>query len=151
MDAHHPELRSMFTREYLLNADWYHERLKIKQLRDIELWKRHLSNLQTFMDDVHFADEAERLGIADRLHTATERLRQVQQDDYLHSLVGTLGADPLGPPGTRAETHVVHWSKMITSFSKDKMLEPELEPSQDQKIPSLLQRFKARFQRSRVQ
>jgi hypothetical protein len=151
MDAHHPEVRVMFTRDYLLNADWYHERLKIKQLRDIELWKRHLSNLQTFMDDVHFADEAERLGIAGRLHTATERLRQVQQDDYLHSLVGTLGADPLGPPGTRAETHVIHWSKMITSFSKDKMLEPELEPTQDQKIPSLLQRFKARFQRTRVQ
>jgi hypothetical protein len=150
MDAHHPDLRFMFTREYLLNSEWYHERLKVKQLRDIELWRRHVSNLQTFLDDVHFADEAERLGIAERLTLATERLRQVQQDDYLHGLIGTLGADPLGPPGAKPEMHVTHWSKMITSFSKDKMMEPEFEPSQDQKIPSLLERFKARFQRSRL-
>jgi hypothetical protein len=148
MDAHHPDLRVMFTREYLLNADWYHERLKVKQLRDIELWKRHVSNLQTFLDDIHFADEAERLGIAQRFDFATEKLRQVQSEEYLNSLVGTLGADPLGPPGAVAETRVIHWSKMITSFAKDKMLEPELEPSRDQKIPSLLERFKAKFQRA---
>jgi len=151
MDAHHPDLRVMFTREYLLNADWYHERLKVKQLRDIELWKRHVSNLQTFLDDIHFADEAERLGIAQRFAFATEKLRQVQSEKYLQSLVGTLGADPLGPWGSMAETRVIHWSKMITSFAKDKMLEPELEPTRDQKIPSLLQRFKAKFQRARLQ
>ena len=40
---------------------------------------------------------------------------------------------------------------MITSFTKDKMLEPELEPTEDQKIPSLLERFKAKFQRARMQ
>jgi hypothetical protein len=151
MDAHHPDLRVMFTRDYLLNADWYHERLRVKQLRDIELWKRHVSNLQTFLDDIHFSDEAERLGIARRFDFATEKLREVQGEDYLQSLVGTLGADPLGPPGAVAETRVIHWSKMITSFTKDKMLEPELEPSGDQKIPSLLERFKAKFQRARMQ
>ena len=99
MDAHHPDLRVMFTRDYLLNSDWYHERLNVKQLRDIELWKRHVSNLQTFLDDIHFSDEAERLGIAQRFEFATEKLRQVQGEEYLQSLVGTLGADPLGPPG----------------------------------------------------
>ena len=74
----------------------------------------------------------------------------MQGEDYLQSLIGTLGADPLGPPGAVAETRVIHWSKMITSFTKDKMLEPELEPSRDDKIPSLLERFKAKFQRARL-
>ena len=73
MDAHHPDLRVMFTRDYLFNSDWYHERLKVKQLRDIELWKRHVSNLQTFLDDIHFSDEAERLGIAQRFELGHAR------------------------------------------------------------------------------
>jgi hypothetical protein len=150
MDAHHPDLRVMFTRDYLLNADWYHERLKVKQLRDIELWKRHVSNLQTFLDDIHFADEAEHLGIRQRYEFATAQLRHVQGEDYLESLIGTLGADPLRPPGSTGEASAIHWSKMITSFTTDKMLEPEIEPSSDDKIPSLLQRFKARLQRARL-
>jgi hypothetical protein len=39
---------------------------------------------------------------------------------------------------------------MITSFSKDKMVEAEVEPTDGEKIPSLLQRFKAKFQRARL-
>ena len=35
LKAHHPEFRAMFTRERLLESDWYQERLQIKQLRDI--------------------------------------------------------------------------------------------------------------------
>ena len=34
-------IRSMFTRDYLLQSDWYQERLKIKQQRDCSLWQRH--------------------------------------------------------------------------------------------------------------
>jgi hypothetical protein len=150
MDAHHPDIRAMFTRDYLINSDWYQERLKVRQLRDIELWKRHVSNLQTFLDDPHFADEAERLGINQRLDAANERLRQIQDQDYLNGLVGTLGADPLGPPGSMDESRVIHWRKMVTSFSKDKMVDVESEAPREEKIPSLLQRFKAKFQRAQV-
>jgi hypothetical protein len=150
MDAHHPDIRAMFTRESLLDSDWYQERLKVRQLRDIELWKRHVSNLQTFLDDPHFADEAARLGINQRLDAANERLRQILDQDYLNGLVGTLGADPLGPPGSMDESRVIHWRKMVTSFSKDKMVDVESEAPREEKIPSLLQRFKAKFQRAQV-
>lgn len=150
MDARHPKLRAMFTRESLLKSDWYRERLKVKQLRDIELWKRHVSNLQTFLDDSHFADEADRLGIAGRLDMATQKLREVQRKSWLKSLVGTLGADPLAPPGSVAESRVIHWSRMITSFAPDKASIADADPTHGERIPSLLQRFKARFQRSRL-
>jgi len=150
MDAHHPDIRAMFTRDYLLNSDWYHERLKVRQLRDIELWKRHISNLQTFIDDPNFADEAERLGISQRLDLANEKLSQIQEDVYLNGLVGTLGADPLGPPGSMDEGSVIQWRKMVTSFSTDRTADTESEPEREEKIPSLLQRFKAKFQRAQV-
>jgi len=48
MGADHPEVRGMFTREALLASDWYAERLRTKQQRDIVLWQRHLSALEDF-------------------------------------------------------------------------------------------------------
>jgi hypothetical protein len=87
----------MFTREYLLESGWYHERLAVKQRNDIALWKRHLQNLQRFLSDTEFSDEAERLGIGRRFDAARKKLAQVQSREYLEGLVGTIGADPLKP------------------------------------------------------
>jgi len=97
MDAHHPQIRAMFTRDYLLASDWYRERLEIKQERDVALWRCHVLNLQRFLDLPDFADVAERLGMHERLEGAKAKLEKVQSPDYLKSLVGTIGADPLRP------------------------------------------------------
>ena len=97
-DAHHPEFRAMFTRDYLLASDWYQKRLKVKQQRDTALWQRHVDSLQQFLDQPDYADEAKRLDIAGRLAKAKEKLATVQHEDYLEKLTGTLGADPLAPP-----------------------------------------------------
>jgi hypothetical protein len=90
-DIQHPDIRSMFTREYLLQSGWYHDRLKTKQL-----WQRHISYLTSFAEKNGFADVVEEMNIAKRLTAAHERLNYVQSDDYLTKLVGTLGADTLG-------------------------------------------------------
>ena len=34
-DIDHPDIRRMFTADYLLNSDWYQQRLSIKQERDV--------------------------------------------------------------------------------------------------------------------
>ena len=102
-DAHHPEIRAMFTRDYLLQSDWYRERLEIKQERDTALWRRHVHSLQQFLDLPNYADQAERLGIQDLLQQARARLKRVQSPDYLEELVGTIGADPLRPARGQAE------------------------------------------------
>jgi len=150
LKAHHPEFRTMFTRERLLESDWYQERLQIKQLRDIRLWQRHVSNLQQFLNDVDYAEEAERLGIAQRLDKASSKLEQVQREEYLQSLVGSLGADPLGPTACMAENQLISWTKAKISLVKDNMAENDSEPLPAHKIPSLLQRFKTRFRRDRL-
>ncbi len=63
-DANHPEVRALFTREALLASDWYHERLAVKQQRDMALWERHVRSLTEFLARAGHRDEAERLGIA---------------------------------------------------------------------------------------
>jgi len=54
MDAHHPGLRKMFTRESLMGSDWYHARLEARQSADRRLWCRHIEYLeQALSRDAH--------------------------------------------------------------------------------------------------
>jgi hypothetical protein len=93
-DASHPDIRAMFTREYLLASDWYKDRLKTKQRKDIALWKRHLAYLETYARDATAAEEDTHLDLPTRrAHTAAE-LDRVSSPAYLESLIGTLGTDP---------------------------------------------------------
>jgi hypothetical protein len=96
--ADHPEIRGMFTREALLASGWYRERLATKQQRDIALWERHTRSLAEFLARAGHRDEAKRLGIAGRLEHARAELDRVRSPEFLTSLVGTIGADPIHRP-----------------------------------------------------
>ncbi|MBE9526872.1 MAG: hypothetical protein IME94_07835, partial [Proteobacteria bacterium] len=91
-DAHHPEIRAMFTREALLSSDWYQQRLEVKQARDIDLWNRHIDYLSKFLELESHSDEARRLKISQQLEIAEAKLKQVSDAAYLEDLVGTIGA-----------------------------------------------------------
>jgi hypothetical protein len=91
----HPDVRNLFTREHLLGSDWYQERLKAKQAVDKKLYENHVAYLQRFLKRATHADEAARLGIADRLQSAQAQLRRVQSPEYLTKIAGTLGAQPI--------------------------------------------------------
>jgi hypothetical protein len=97
-DASDPTIRGLFTREALLASDWYHERLVIKQKRDVALWERHTRSLREFLASPGHRDEAQRLGIGSRLEHARVELDRVSSPDYLKALVGTIGADPVHRP-----------------------------------------------------
>ena len=151
MDIHHPDIRAMFTRESLLASDWYQERLEIKQHRDIEMWKRHVKHLQQFLDDKDYEDEAQRLGMPQRLETARQKLAAVQQEDYLKSLVGTLGADPLTAARAHAEEPVVIWGKASLSPKiRQGVVMQGAEHMPVYEVPSLLQRVKSKLKRARL-
>ena len=97
-DARDPAVRGMFTREALLTSDWYQERLTVKQRRDVALWERHVGSLTEFLASAGHRDEAVRLGIPRRLEHARAELDRVRSPEYVRSLVGTLGADPVHRP-----------------------------------------------------
>jgi len=91
----HPDVRGLFTRDYLLASDWYAERLKAKQAVDRNLWRRHVDYLDRFLKRAGYAEEAERLGIGDRLDRARKTLEEVESPAYAEQLRGTLGAEPI--------------------------------------------------------
>jgi hypothetical protein len=101
-DARHPEVRALFTREALLASEWYAERLRVKQERDVELWTRHVRSLSEFLERPGHRDEALRLGIEERLALAKRELERVSSEGYLASLEGTIGADPIHAAATRS-------------------------------------------------
>ncbi len=95
MTVSDPEFRAMFTREALLGSKWYAERLRIKQNRDVALWRRHVESLERFLALPGHREEAQRLGIDERLLYARRELTRVSRETYLADLAGTIGADPI--------------------------------------------------------
>ena len=89
-----PAIRGLFSREALLQSDWYRERLRTKQQRDIALWRRHLSALEVFRSASRAAAASQTLDVEGLLETAGEQLARVSAPSYLAELVGTIGADP---------------------------------------------------------
>ncbi|MGO8765138.1 MAG: hypothetical protein ACLQSR_08410 [Limisphaerales bacterium] len=91
----HPDLRKMFTRDYLLASDWYAARLAAKQKNDRVLWRRHVEYLNQFLRRPTHEDVADKLKIGERLDVARKTLSEMESPAYLKRLSGTLGAEPI--------------------------------------------------------
>lgn len=90
-----PIIRSMFTREYLINSEWYKQRLYNKQQHDIHLWDKNVQYLYAFIQRPGYTDEADRLKVREQLHYARQELQYVISKKYYNQLIGTLGKDNL--------------------------------------------------------
>ncbi|MGO9241949.1 MAG: hypothetical protein ACLQBJ_14190 [Bryobacteraceae bacterium] len=93
LGAEDPALRVLFTREHLLESDWYRERLRVKQQRDVALWHRNIAALEAFRATPILA-AAGRLDTDALLETARRELAHAGSAEYLGELTGTIGADP---------------------------------------------------------
>ena len=89
-----PRLRALFGREALLESEWYKERLRVKQQRDIALWRRHVAALDDFRKKSADVPASAPFAIEDRLRAAEAQLARVSATSYLTELRGTIGADP---------------------------------------------------------
>ncbi|MBU3664482.1 MAG: hypothetical protein FGM15_01200 [Chthoniobacterales bacterium] len=92
-----PGVRDLFTRESVLQSDWYRERLEAKRGVDERLWRRHVSYLEKFLRNPNYATEAQRLKINGRLEDAREHLARVLDPEYTETLSGMTGAEPSIP------------------------------------------------------
>jgi hypothetical protein len=93
-DVNDPEIRSMFTREYLLASDWYQERLKTQQAVDIKLWSQHVAYLTDFLGKPVQLAASFRNELMDRKARAEATLAHVGKPEYIEELRGFIGADP---------------------------------------------------------
>lgn len=89
-----PEVRQLFTRESMLNSDWYRQRLDAKRKVDMQLWERHRKYLKKYCTLATHADVVERMSLRDRLTEAEERLAYLNTQEYVERIQGTLGTDP---------------------------------------------------------
>ncbi|KPJ90902.1 MAG: hypothetical protein AMJ53_12675, partial [Gammaproteobacteria bacterium SG8_11] len=87
----HPDIRHMFTRQYLLASDWYQQRLALKQQLDVQLWHSHIDYIRHRLNVCTEIEEKTKL---ESLFNAAKNKRQyLESADYLASLQGTIGAD----------------------------------------------------------
>jgi hypothetical protein len=87
-----PSIRAMFTREVLLQSDWYRERLHIKQQREYALRLRHCEYIRQRLNETEPTETWHRV-LTEKLKTAERMLAEVGEPDYFEKLSGTLGAD----------------------------------------------------------
>ncbi|SDD03470.1 hypothetical protein [Williamwhitmania taraxaci] len=93
MELSNPELRKMFTREYVVASDWYKERLSLKQQRDTKHWQAQIDYITAFKDKKVNQSIIEELRIDEKLVFAQKELTHVKSDSYLKHLEGTIGLD----------------------------------------------------------
>lgn len=86
-------VRNMFTRDYLLQSDWYQERLRIKQERDAALWQMNRDYVEQKMDDTTESETEKWAQMQERIEKAEQMIEWVSSQNYLDRLQGTLGAD----------------------------------------------------------
>jgi hypothetical protein len=89
------EFRELFTRENMMESDWYKERLRNKHVNDIALWQGHQKYLLEFLKKAGNLDEEKQKEITDKLQMVSERLAFVQSQEYYDMLIGTIGKDNL--------------------------------------------------------
>ncbi len=94
-DISDPKLRKYFERDYVINSDWYKERLKLKQQKDIHFHSHQVEYLKNFMDNRDNSSLVKEMNLEEQLSKANALLNHAESDGYLDELVGTIGADPL--------------------------------------------------------
>ncbi|HEY6144034.1 MAG TPA: hypothetical protein VIV55_11525 [Flavobacterium sp.] len=90
-----PELRGYFERDYVINSDWYKERLKLKQLKDINFYTNQISYLERFIGNSENKTLVTEMDLNTRLKNVKALLATASSPGYINSLEGTIGADPL--------------------------------------------------------
>ena len=93
-DVHQPEIRRMFTLDYLLGSDWYRKRLVAKQKSDVTLWQRHLRYVDECLANHAQMWQDNPADLARRREIAVAELERARSSAYLEELNGTLGLDP---------------------------------------------------------
>jgi hypothetical protein len=98
LDASAPKFRALFTRESVIGSDWYQERLKAQQRRDVAHWQHQIQYLEKIVGKASYADIVGKLGLRERLATARFASAAAKAKDYPAKIAGTIGVDPVLAP-----------------------------------------------------
>lgn len=94
-DISDPKLRKLFNRDYVVNSDWYKERLALKQQKDIAFYGKQIKYLEDFISNPRNNTLVLEMDINGRLESLKQFYKEVNSENYLENLNGTIGLDPL--------------------------------------------------------
>ncbi|MCT4637580.1 MAG: hypothetical protein N4A72_07715 [Bacteroidales bacterium] len=89
------ELRELFTREYVLNSDWYKERLACYRDAEIKRWEKRVNYIIEFGNREVNQSILDEIKINDKLEYCKSQLALVKSKKYTDQLVGTIGLTPM--------------------------------------------------------
>ncbi|MDD4830236.1 MAG: hypothetical protein PHE13_07015 [Bacteroidales bacterium] len=90
-----PQIREMFTQEYVLNSDWYNERLRRKQEYDLAHWQKNRTYFTNIISNTTNLTPEKLESLKQDLKEIEQRIEYYQSPKYLESLIGTIGKDLL--------------------------------------------------------
>jgi phosphoenolpyruvate carboxykinase (diphosphate) len=91
--ADDPAIRQLFDYDYVVNSDWYNDRLLNKQLGDIQLWQNHYQYVKKFLSAIQDKGHPFQSELMQRLNLAEEMLKRYKSPQYLKRLKGMLGKE----------------------------------------------------------
>ncbi len=94
-DAHHPDIRALFSPKALLTSDWYQSDLRSSRGGTWRSGSVTLGASPSFWPERAIAKRRSGLALRSGLSTPRPELERVSAPDYLKSLMGTIGADPI--------------------------------------------------------
>jgi hypothetical protein len=89
-----PAFRALFTRDALLESDWYRRRLETRVEVKKAFYLRLKENLKTFRSNPATAAYTLDQDIDGKLERVQDELDALDTPAYVDSLIGTLGTDP---------------------------------------------------------
>jgi hypothetical protein len=93
-----PAVRALFDRAQVLRSDWYRARLEAQQRHDVAEGEKRIRYLEAFLGRANYADVAVRLQIREKLAAMQTAVATARGPNYVESLMGTLGVDPVLVP-----------------------------------------------------
>ncbi len=87
-----PEFRAMFTRESVINSEWYAERIVMRQQVDMNYLQSSILHMQELLTKPGNADIRD--DIKAKIDDATAKLKSTRSVQSMKAMNGTLGADP---------------------------------------------------------
>jgi hypothetical protein len=94
-EASDAAVRKLFERNYVINSDWYKERLLRKQQIDIQFLQERITYINKFTDRPENLEYVHQLELDNNLRKIKKQLEYIRSAEYLRFLEGTIGADPI--------------------------------------------------------
>lgn len=91
MKINDPEFRNLFSRDSILDSDWYQARLEAKKTHDIQMWEGHISYLESFL--LTGCDSNWKTIAEEKVIFARQKLEEAKDPSFVEKISNTIGLD----------------------------------------------------------